>query len=607
MTRFVTIACSLFASFAALGGQRTILAADGMETTGNVESVTVYRGQALVTRLVDIPGAAGLRELVITDLPEQVLPASLYAESVHDLEVRSVLFRQRPVTQDVREEVRALDAQIREITDKIAANAQATGLLGERKALLDKLEAFTAPTANVELTKGVLNPVTLKDMAGYLIDQRKTISDDDLKLRLEKRDLEEQLVLVQRQREQVAGKSARTAREALVFINLEKPNGQLRLRYLVNQASWTPSYAARAGEDRAVVSMEYYASIQQMSGEDWKDVAMTLSTATPSLVAKAPSLEPLHLQLATIEAQHAANIGQAEYSQTREKLAQSKSSLNAQRGQVQQPAAGKADIGQNLLDLNFDASLNAVACQEQVLEWASQGNMRKTQEKPARPDATESISVTYQVAGRTSLPSRSDRQLIQIATLPMSGEFYKRAVPLLTDSVYEEALVANSTSMVLLAGPVSTYLAGEFVGHGEIPTVAIGERFSLGFGVDSSLRVDRELLEKTESLQGGNRIVDLTYRLIVENFGSKPATVRLLDRKPVSNGSEVRSTLASSTPKPSEDPVYLQTDFKKGILRWDVQVPPQAFATSAVTVEFQLRLEYDKQMSITGMALLNTK
>ena len=44
----------------------------------------------------------------------------------------------------------------------------------------------------------------------------------------------------------------------------------------------------------------------------------------------------------------------------------------------------------------------------------------------------------------------------------------------------------NSSKMVLLAGPVSTYIDGQFVGHGDVPTVSIGESFTVGLGIDSS-------------------------------------------------------------------------------------------------------------------------
>src|SRR5687768_5473934 len=74
-----------------------------LEVKGLIDSVTVYRGQALVARVVDVPGPGGLREIVVTDLPIQVLPNSLFAESGDGAQVRSVLFRERAVSQDVLE------------------------------------------------------------------------------------------------------------------------------------------------------------------------------------------------------------------------------------------------------------------------------------------------------------------------------------------------------------------------------------------------------------------------------------------------------------------------------------------------------------------------
>ena len=53
------------------------LPADVVEARGRLEAVTVYRGQALVTRVIEAAGPAGLQEIVISDLPEQVVAALL--------------------------------------------------------------------------------------------------------------------------------------------------------------------------------------------------------------------------------------------------------------------------------------------------------------------------------------------------------------------------------------------------------------------------------------------------------------------------------------------------------------------------------------------------
>jgi uncharacterized protein (TIGR02231 family) len=269
-----------------------------IEQRGKLDTVTVYRGQALVTRLVDVPGAAGLREVVVTDLPAQMLPGSIFAEGGDGLVVRSVRYRERPVEEDIREEVRALDTRIRGFQDALAANAKQRELQGEQRNYLEKLEQFTAPTANLELTRGVLNADTLKSLSEFLLESRRTLVEKELELNLQQREVAEQLEQAQRERQILTGDSARRLREAIVFVELRGENGgQLRFGYLVSQATWSPSYNLRAGNAAQGVAVEYNASIQQMSGEDWTDVAMTLSTATPSLVAKAPKLAPLTITL----------------------------------------------------------------------------------------------------------------------------------------------------------------------------------------------------------------------------------------------------------------------------------------------------------------------
>jgi uncharacterized protein (TIGR02231 family) len=228
---------------------------------------------------------------------------------------------------------------------------------------------------------------------------------------------------------------------------------------------------------------------------------------------------------------------------------------------------------------------------------------RQPRRKGANPATDEGVSVTYQIVGRTSLPSRSDRQLIRIASHAFGATFYKVATPLLSSYVYNEARVINQGSNVLLAGPCSTYIDDEFVGQGTIGNIAVGEPFVVGLGIDASLRATRELVEKTESTQGGNRAVDFTYKLAVENFGSKPAEVRLFDRVPTARETDIRVTLepaSKDAPAMSKDASYEQTERKHGILRWDVEVPAQSVGTGAKSFEYSFKLEYDKQMAITS-------
>ena len=588
-------------------------AAQTVEIQGKLDAVTVYRGQALVTRLVEVPGPAGLREVVVTKLPDRVVPGSIHAESADGVVVRSVRYRVRPVSQDVRQEVRQIDLGIREVQEKLDANARYRQLNQGYGAYLTALEQFTAPTANVELTRGVLNAETLKALTLFLFEQRQALADKELKLNREQQTLSEQIDLLQRQRNELTGGSARTVREAVVFVELpDASGGRLRLRYLVDQATWSPSYNVRAGADREQVLVEYNASIQQRSGEDWSDVAMTLSTATPSLVAKAPTLTALTVALARItEPMQSFGKGEGGYAQIQQQLRQRKQQLEDTRNNrdfFQQQAEQKAssppmqmpEVWNAEFNLDAELALNRAAGDLQVLDLVNPERIAAKSPSALRGD--EGVSVTYSLPGRTTLPSRSDRQLIQIASLPMKGEFYRVASPVLTNYVYEEAAVTNDAQMVLLAGPVSAYLAGQFVGHGDIPTVAAGQSFTVGLGIDSSLRATRELIKKRATIQGGNRLVTFTYRLAVENFGASPAAIRLMDRLPRAKESDIKVTLEDPGVELCADRTYQTTQRAKGILRWDTKVPAQAIGPEALAIEYEFRLEYDKQMSITGLA-----
>jgi hypothetical protein len=583
--------------------------AQAFETPGKIENVTVYRGQALVSRLVAVPAAKGVadaagtvREVVITDLPARVRPESVHAESRDGIKVRSVRFRTRPVVQDTREEVRKLDEKIEAANDLRGYNQRKIELINEHRNVLTGLQNFVAPAATLELTRGVLNAETLERLTTFVRAQRGKMWDEEAALGSEVRRLAREVEQLQRERQVLTAGLSRTVNEAVVLVATDAgATGELTLRYLVDGATWSPSYslrATKAGEGERTLGLEYYANIQQMSGEDWSGVSMTLSTATPSLVAKAPTLTSMVIGLGSVQNAQAPAQPMA-YADARRELVDKQRQVEETRAQGRAGKGGPADR-----DDALDQSLNSFAKSIAVLDLTSGEKFEKST-MITRRSREEGLSVTYTIAGRTTMPSRSDQQLIQIAALPLKAEFVKVATPVLTNFVYDEASAVNTSTMVLLAGPVTAYLDGAFVGSGELPTVSVGERFTTGLGIDSSLRAGRELIDRTESIQGGNRVVELTYRLTLENFGSEPAPVRLLDLLPKvqagQQASDIRVTMVSMSEKLSDADEYVKTQKKDGLLRWDVVVPPQTVGSNAAGVEYKFRLEYDKQMALIGM------
>jgi uncharacterized protein (TIGR02231 family) len=319
-------------------------------------------------------------------------------------------------------------------------------------------------------------------------------------------------------------------------------------------------------------------------------VALTLSTAFPSLTADAPGLAPFRVALGAQKPAQA--VGQ-----------QAASGLFLDN--TNKLRSAHSQFGQNLQrdrNLAFNWEMNEAAGNLQFVELINPNDVlqRIIQEGGAHH---EGLSVSYDIAGSVGLASRPDQQLVRIFEAKLPAKFYFVAMPLLTRYVYRQAEASHTGAEALLGGPCNVYLDGRFVGRGDVPSVGRGETFIVGFGAESQLRARRELADKKDGTQGGNRELAFKYRLILENFKEAPVTVRVLDRLPVAeNENDIRVTLGEMKDKLSEDPLYLRIERPKGILRWDIEVPAKASGEKARFVEFGYRLEFDRKLMLTTPA-----
>ncbi len=577
-----------------LAGAGSLFAAEpkeeGQAVIGKVEAVTLYRGQAMVTRRVPVEGPAGAAELLVGGLPQRVVGESLFAEGAEGIEVRAVRFRTRAVEDEPREEVRQLDEQIQGVEQQIARNKKMQEVVAGRLEYLNKLEGFTAPTAKVELTKGVLNVDTLKQLTLFAFEERQKAADEALQLQADAQELAKQLALLQRKRQELTRESSRTIREALIFLDKQgDAPGELRLSYLADGCGWSPAYNLRTNEDRTKVEVEYNAIIQQMSGEDWDGVRLTLSTASPTLSAEAPGLAPFRIALQQSAGQK--QVGGLTLD-TKNFQGRQQALANARAGQQ------KAQRLEEQRDANWrmNVAANDVQNYELLLE---EDRYRAFQAEAPAPD--QGPSVSYQIDSPVSLASRSDQQMLRILESTLDADFYSVASPILTSYVYREARIENTGEDVLLAGQVSVYLDGRFVGRGEVPTVAQGESFVMGFGADPQLRARRERIDRTDRVQGGNREISVRYRITLENFKDREVAVRVFDRRPVSSReTDIRVTLGEMSDELSDDKLYRRIEEPKGILRWDIQVPAKAAGEDARTLEYGYKLEFARTLSLSA-------
>ena len=559
----------------------TVASADVPTTTGTISKVTVYRGQALVTRTVSVDLPPGASELIVKDLPAMIVPESIYAQTSDDTKVLSVRYREKAVSEDTRQEVKQLDEQIEDVQHKLKYAESEQKHIDTQWQMYEKLKDFTIAATGSDLGRGLLTFEPLNNLT-ELIEKKggeyfkKKMELDDKIDGLKK----EQDLLSRKRGELVAGQS-RTEREAVLFIS--GSGGKkvaIELNYLVGGANWQQQYNLRANPEKSNVLVEYNAVVNQTSGEDWDGVALSLSTAEPTMVAAAPVLETMFVALSmpaqTQQAGPQAFIGAAQARQYQE--------------------SRKANIRKGIA---ANTELNELAINNQTFLFnAGQKELQEFQQQMAEISRVEGISVTYDLPGRLTLPSRSDQQLVTIASITAKSDFTLIATPLLTDYVYLQADLLNDSQTVLLPGQASMFRDGQFVGRSRLPQVTIGERFTAGFGIDSQVQVARELENKRTRIQGGNRIDTYDYRITLSNYKNKPVELQLLDRLPYTDDSSIKIELEKTEPQLSTNSEYLRTARKKGILRWDLKLAPNTIDQDATVVKYSFTMEYDRNMQI---------
>src|SRR5262249_36503402 len=137
-----------------------------------IVAVTLYQNTALVTREVTLPETAGLTEVIVSPLPPFALESSLYAEGGDGTRVLSVRFRTRAIAEDIREEVRKLDAQLKTLNGKLQASQADLKASQENLKLLDKMEGFTATSLTQLTEKGQLDTDKIIALAKFVQEDR---------------------------------------------------------------------------------------------------------------------------------------------------------------------------------------------------------------------------------------------------------------------------------------------------------------------------------------------------------------------------------------------------------------------------------------------------
>ncbi len=287
-----------------------------------IAAVTVFRSGALVERTARFVPAALPGSIRLTGLPLSLDDASVRvrveadpepeaaepgasesASSVTATDVRVALEVPAPdsdLAPPRDEELVDARRDVRRLEEKIASTEVMSGRLEDLEPPARPRGAHGKPPppspATARLALLDFRAAEIQRLDQRLVDLQRSLEAATERLR----------VLEDRRRRASNARQARAGelRKSL-FVRLSRENGaedssdappcRVVVRYLVPGARWTPGYTVRLDPDLKRVDLALRALVCQATGEDWKDVRLTLSTAEPQRWSELPELKALRI------------------------------------------------------------------------------------------------------------------------------------------------------------------------------------------------------------------------------------------------------------------------------------------------------------------------
>lgn len=538
------LVCLLFLLAAPLSAAQQ---SEVLDLPSTLERVTVYPGQALAERIVEVPVTqAGPMTFSVGPLPLSAQASSFQTEVVDgEVVVQGLELRRRTGSAKDWAEADALRQQLEDlqwerrlvVSERSGIGAAQEGL----RALIDGQKQ--------DSTVGGLLPASLEDRLSLLRRETSRLDRESAEKEREMQVLDARIRDLHNQLDPMTNGAQRDYREVRIAMFVERVGTvRLKLSYLVDGAWWEPAYDVRVAPDLTGVNVGLVGQVTQRSGEDWSGVELLLSTSMPNLGLDPPAL--------------------------------SVRSYGTQR---------------------FRGSLRSLGYSSDKA-----GGLVAAEEMPALFEAPEvtvrdfGITTQFVLPGQSTVRSNGEAHRFRIRELPLEVRPERYVVPSLSDKAYLRAKVTHTGEAPLLPGVAKVFLGPDYLGEASFPMLRQGDSTQLNLGIDPNLTVKWEMVEDKRSNPGRFSLSSTStltrgYRasLRLSSSASGKITVLVEEALPLEVDDRIEVEIDGLQPQPLETEEDLIAREEQGLYRWRLLMSPG----STHSVRWGYELSFDEDLT----------
>jgi uncharacterized protein (TIGR02231 family) len=460
-----------------------------------VENVTVYLNGASVSRSQTLKLSPGTNQFKILGLSSKLDPKSMQLTLSGTAKLVSFYFEKSVIVQASNQ------SRLRNQSDSLSAlETKLQRLRYEMEAFTVEKELLTSNTQRIGQNDGVTT-VELTAATSYFRSKLTEVNLKLLEYQERMRPLENRAAALKAQLTSYQSEQNELACVDLSFV-VNSPQAMstaLTLRYFVKDVGWAPKYDIRTKGAGSPIELDYRAQLFNLSGEDWQNVRLTLSTAFPNTTMEKPKMDVWGLTFSY-------NSGRVY-----------KSESSGEEGLLNSRVMRKESSG---------AATGA----------------RETENVLKRVEVNISdISVDFAIKDKYTILSDGRPHIVEVSSYQLPASYSYFSIPKVAQEVYLLGKVTGWESLNLLEGQANVYLDGTFVGQSFIDTRYSNDTLEVVLGVDKKVNIQRvkRVDFNQKKLIGTNRKESFRYEINVRNMHELPIDIEIQDQLPVAQENEI--------------------------------------------------------------------
>ena len=574
-----------------------------------IEKVTVFLKGAQVERSAKQSLSIGKYSIVFDGISPKINKQSIQLKAEGKLSILSVTHQINFLKeQQAQEEIKEIDLQKEALLDRIEMEKNMRNVYKQEEQMIIKNQSIKGDNATLRANE-------LKEAADFqrqrLTEIYQKLQDGDHNLKKMDADLQK----LNKQLVELNQKKDLSTSEIIVAMDVKEPtNATFHLSYLVNQSEWYPTYDVRVQEITKPLTLQMKANITQQSGEDWKDVKLSLSTGNPNENGTKPTLFPWYLKYYYPVASSAILVSGRSSVYGSQAPNMISGIVKDEKGMpihgasvivkgtnvgtttntfgafsIQTPAGANtiviAAVGYDAQEAigtqgyaNITLKANEKNLQEVVVTGYSSSNSdnfyyndRSYKKKSEETDINtttlyEPTTTVFEIDDPYSVPNDGKIYTVDINSHELNTSYEYYAVPKLDANAYLTARITNWQDLNLLPGQANLFFEGTFLGNSSLDVMSAGDTLKLSLGVDKGVVIKRTLLKEysQKKFLGANKTDSRQYEIVIRNNKQQPINIIVEDQFPISTNKDIE------VEKLSHDEGKLDDDTRK--ITWTLSV-----------------------------------